>query len=354
MECEYCKKTLSTLSNLNYHKKTNKRCFSIRKQQELEYSKIILNELNDLKKELHDKEAVIKQNEAVIKQKDEIIKQKDEIIKELAIKSVSAPKTTKTTVIKNNNTTTNNNTKYEFLAPFDLTSEYIRKKVNESFTEEYFLKGQRGVASFTYDNLIKDESNGKQKYYCTDLSRKVFVYSNYNTGKIMKDYKSNNLTKLIAGDIINKSQCLYKDGIETIKEKEEETKSSSSSSSMIFKKSMVYLNNLSDIESIKVNNEGFVRVLCGLVCNTDGNNNTIMIKDKEEDDCDEEEEEIIYVIEDLTEKEEEEDLSKYTPEYFARKEALIEREYRENSMYKLFKRQLEEERARYGGEKNRE
>lgn len=29
MECEFCKKSLSTLSNLNYHKKTNKTCQSI-------------------------------------------------------------------------------------------------------------------------------------------------------------------------------------------------------------------------------------------------------------------------------------------------------------------------------------
>lgn len=88
--------------------------------------------------------------------------------------------------------------------------------------------------------------------------------------------------------------------------------------------------------------------LAGLACNVTAHENgdiTYEILDRNIDG-----EEIIYVIEDSTgEKEEEdEDLSKYTPEYFARKEALIEREYRENSMYKLFKRQLEEERARYG------
>ena len=29
MECEYCKKKLTTLSSLNYHKKTNKSCLKI-------------------------------------------------------------------------------------------------------------------------------------------------------------------------------------------------------------------------------------------------------------------------------------------------------------------------------------
>lgn len=337
MECEFCKKKYSNKSNLKYHQQSSKKCLTIQGKEidNLECpscSKVYINkktlDVHLLKCNKWNKwnDAMFREKilelEKEVREKDKLLKQKDKDIKDIAIQSVLAPKTTTKTVIKTTTTTTTNN-KYEFLAPFDLTSEYIRNKVNESFTEEYFLKGQRGVASFTYDNLIKDEKSGKKNYYCTDLSRKVFVYKK-DDGKINKDYKSNSLTNMIAGDIISKSQCIYKDGLESIRE----------DTSELFRKSMVYLNNLSDIESIKVNNEGFVRVLCGLVCNNTDNN----------------EEEIVYVIEDSAtdnDEEEEEDLSKYTNEYFERKEALIENEYRHSEMYNLFCRQLNDEKAKY-------
>ena len=143
---------------------------------------------------------------------------------------------------------------------------------------------------------------------------------------------------MIAGDIINKSQCIYKDGLLRINDGEDEGCSINNKS--LFRKKMVYLNNLCDIESLKENNEGFVRVLCGLVCNNENND-----------------EELVYVIESSSEEggcewseeeeEEEEDLSKYTKEYFDNKEAMIEREFRDSGMYKSFRRQFEVEKAKY-------
>jgi len=41
MECNYCKKTFSTLGNLKYHKKTNKSCIKIQSDNNLISEKII-------------------------------------------------------------------------------------------------------------------------------------------------------------------------------------------------------------------------------------------------------------------------------------------------------------------------
>lgn len=329
MNCEFCKSVFTKRKDLYTHQRRAKYCLEIQRQlkQKCEYCGGVKEEEHYCHQKMMYLE---KQNEEL----KEILKQKDKVIQEIALKSVSAPKT----VIKNTNTntTTNNtNNKYEFLAPFDLTSEYIKRKVQESFTEEYFLKGQKGVASFTYENLLLDEETGKQNYYCTDLSRKIFVYKKKqgdNNTKVSKDFKSNNLTTLIATDIIDKSKYLYEDGLRRIRR-------NVNNDSDIFDKSLLYVNNLCDIKGLRINNDGFVLKLCGLVCNSPFSTSS-------SDD----EEELVYVIESTSSEgegeEEEEDLSKYTKEYFESKEALIE-SFRGSSMYKPFLVQLEVEKKKY-------
>lgn len=318
MICEFCRSRFTKQKNMLAHQRTAEYCLEIQrlknniceycrdevKQFEIHYchQKIIMS-LQKQNEEL--KEIINKQNEE--------LKQKDKLIQDIVIKSVSTPKT----IIKN---TTNN--KYEFLAPFDLTSDYVKSKVSESFTEEYFLKGQKGVANFSYENLLIHEISGKQNYYCTDLSRKIFVYRKEGSDKVIKDYKLNNLTNMISTDIIDKSQSIYEDGLRRIKK----TKNSDSD---LFDKTLVYFNNLCDIKSMKTNNDRFVLKLCELVCNINNDN---------EDD------EIEYIIED--DSEEEEDLSKYTKEYFENKEALIDK-FRDNKMYKTFLANFEAEKLKY-------
>ena len=43
MNCEYCKKVLSTKSNLNYHQKNNKSCLLIQQKESDNEIKIALN-----------------------------------------------------------------------------------------------------------------------------------------------------------------------------------------------------------------------------------------------------------------------------------------------------------------------
>jgi hypothetical protein len=327
-KCEYCGYGV-TVKDEKQHYCYQKMIYHLEKQNE------------ELKEMLKQKDKMIEEKDKVLQQKDKVIEGKDKVIQEIALKSASTP-----TTITNNNTTTTtttttNNNKYEFLAPFHLTSEYIKKKVDESFTEEYFLKGQKGVASFTYENLLIDEDTGKQNYYCSDLSRKIFVYKKKQGGKVRKDFKSSNLTNLIATDIIDKSKCLYEDGMRKIRR-------SVKNDSEIFDKSLVYVNNMCDIKGMRINNNGFVLKLCGLVCNR--SRSPFLMKDDDDDDDDDDE--LVYVIESMSSEEDEEDeddeedLSKYTKEYFESKEALIEN-FRESAMYETFKKQLEAEKAKY-------
>ena len=318
--CEFCNKSFARKYNFNVHQQTAKYCLKLQENE--------IERLKNREKELNE----------IIKEKDKIIKQKDQDMREITIQSVSAPRT--------NITVNNNNNRYNFLQTFNLSAEYIKSQIDAYFTENHFLDGQKGVAIFTHDNLIRD-NEGKSKYFCSDLARRIFIYKNVD-GLIQKDFKSETLTNLIANDIIAKSCMMYQEirpelTLDNYKEKN-------------------YVSNLADIKNLKKDNTTFAMTLARLACNVMAHENgdiTYEILDRNIDG-----EEIIYVIEDSTgekeeeeaeeDDEEEEDLSKYTPEYFARKEALIEKEYRENCMYKLFKRQLEEERARYGGEKNRE
>uniref|UniRef100_A0A6C0E0E7 Uncharacterized protein n=1 Tax=viral metagenome TaxID=1070528 RepID=A0A6C0E0E7_9ZZZZ len=108
------------------------------------------------------------------------------------LKSVSAPKTIN-----------NQNNKYTFLTPFNLTKEEIKEKIEQNFTKDHFMNGQKGVADFTYNNLLLDEKK-QLNYFCSDTSRKFFCYKDVN-GELKKDIKTKMLTNFIADDIIIKS-----------------------------------------------------------------------------------------------------------------------------------------------------
>ena len=96
MECEFCKTTLKSLSSLNYHKKTNKKC--LEKQNIILTDKFIPCEfcnkiftsqilkthlLSCKNKKEREKDEIIKEKDEIIKEKDEIIEEKDEIIEEM-------------------------------------------------------------------------------------------------------------------------------------------------------------------------------------------------------------------------------------------------------------------------------
>ena len=104
--------------------------------------------------------------------------------------------------ISNNNLTN----KYNYLTKLKLTDEIIKRTVEEDFTEKYFIEGQKGVAMFTYNNLLLDEENNL-KYVCGDVNRYLFYYKN-DDETIQKDVKAINLTQMISEYVIQKSQSI--------------------------------------------------------------------------------------------------------------------------------------------------
>jgi len=95
---------------------------------------------------------------------------------------------------------TNNNQKVLITTPMDMSQPSVTKAIQLGFSEDYLVQGQKGVARFAYDNILKDEQ-GKLKYICTDAARQIFQFKDEN-GSIQKDVRATKLTKaLLDGEL---------------------------------------------------------------------------------------------------------------------------------------------------------
>jgi hypothetical protein len=266
MECEFCKTTLKSLSSLNYHKKTNKKCLekqniiltdkfipcefcnkrfsnqtlkihllSCKNKKETEKDKLIEN----MKKE---KDDIIKEKDQIIKEKNQIIEEKKQIIEDMneekeqiiedmneekeqiikekdllkeeilflqnrilelevenkiylkdhdLVKNLAfQPKTTTT-----NNNHNNNNNKIKVMNNFFDNPEKVKQLVDEKLTQDHICDGQKGVAQFAINFLLKDDE-GNMNYFCTDPSRSIFKFQN-SDGETEKDIKAMKLTNML-------------------------------------------------------------------------------------------------------------------------------------------------------------
>jgi len=203
MECEYCKKKLSTLSSLNYHKKTNRSCLAIQIKEVnintnvCEFCNKTLNSKQTLK--VHIKNCKIKEKNENEKLKKEITRLENEIIKlkieneylikdhELVHKIASQSKTT--------NLNHNNNNKINVVNNIFNNPDKVKEIVETQLTKNHIVDGQKGIAHFAFNTLLKD-NDGNTNYFCTDLSRSIFKFQN-SEGELEKDFKANKLTDLI-------------------------------------------------------------------------------------------------------------------------------------------------------------
>jgi hypothetical protein len=120
---------------------------------------------------------------------------------DIAKSAVQQPKST--TTVKNNI----RNNVYANMPPIsDLTREYIQTQVDEHFDSNYFVEGQKGVARFAYNKLLKDE-DGTLYVECTDPSRHVYRFKDQD-GNIIRDLKARRLTSMIAEPVKLKSREL--------------------------------------------------------------------------------------------------------------------------------------------------
>ena len=236
MSCEFCKKVLSSKSNLNYHQKNNKTCLLIQQkinENEIEIALVDCEFCNqsfsesNLVKHLQkcktrpliemirkDKEIETfrkdkdKEIEMIRKDKDKEIEKLKKINKKMKkkimdftieierlkeansiyskdhkeiIKIANQPKT------NNNNNIIGNN--------FFNDSEKIKEIINTRLDRFDIAGGQKGIAQFAVNNLLKND-DGIPNYVCTDPSRHIFKFQNED-GQVEKDVKATKLTNLL-------------------------------------------------------------------------------------------------------------------------------------------------------------
>jgi len=210
MECEFCNKSFSTTGNLRYHKKTSKKCQEIQNRNhhnkdEIESSFVnceFCNKIFTLQ--------ILKNHHKNCKKKTEIdIQNFTEEIKHLRMRILELEAENKIyskdhDFIKTMAAQPKTNNKIKINNNFFDNPERIKQMIGEKLNKDYVSDGQKGVAQFAYDTLLKDD-DGNMNYICSDPSRHIFKFQN-SEGNIEKDIKAVKLTNmLIDAGIASKS-----------------------------------------------------------------------------------------------------------------------------------------------------
>jgi len=183
--CKFCNKQFTSNSYLNKH--VDKYCIERYKilfeKKDKEYEEKL--ELKD--KELCEAYNRIQELENQIKTvrlevENEMIKERNDRLESTVEEIAKQPKN-------------QINNKILITTALNLSTEKISSVINGTFSHEHLSMGQKGVARFAYDNMLKDDE-GKLKYICTDPSRQIFQYKN-EEGKIQKDVRAAKLTKAL-------------------------------------------------------------------------------------------------------------------------------------------------------------
>jgi hypothetical protein len=129
------------------------------------------------------------------------------------------PKTTNTTNIKGNQNIKNvltSNDKYQE----NTSREYIisaADHMNSENMENYFWKGQSGIAQFVIENIIKTE-DGQMVLCCTDFTRHRFKYID-EKNEIREDIEARTFTQKVAGPTKEVFEKVYNNIQENIEDK---------------------------------------------------------------------------------------------------------------------------------------
>lgn len=263
-ECIFCKKLFTTNSNLKKHQKTTKKCINIQlesisnietkffkceyckkdfttKQYFEKHTKICVNKLKDentlLTAQLSEARERILDLENNMKTvrleiENEFIKERNNRLETTVEEIAKQPKNQQI------------NNKIIITTPLDLSSRSVQQAIESNFSHEHLTMGQKGVARFAYDNMLKDDK-GKLKYICTDPSRQVFQYKN-DKGVLEKDVRATKLTKaLLEADI---KQTSHKIAWDNMKDGDND----------IF---MQYTNHYQNIQELEQDNSDFSKEL---------------------------------------------------------------------------------------------
>jgi hypothetical protein len=224
--CEYCERVFKSNSSLNHHKKRAKYCLELQSKYPLKFQcefcdKVLATNFGLQRhfeickgKKMYTNAQLIECYETRLRQqKDHYEQQEKMYLKQIQdlqdrLENLARAGIEKSTITTNNTTTTTHN--YINMRPFtELTPEYVANQVDEHFTLKYFTQGQKGLARFAYNKLLKD-SDGNLYMECSDPSRHVFrIKDSY--GSIIRDLKAKRLTSIIAEPVKLKSDQILRE-----------------------------------------------------------------------------------------------------------------------------------------------
>lgn len=240
MECEFCKKTLSTVSSLRLHQKSTKYCLKLQnKCNTMDYTcdyctssfqiKSILkvhqktckigikqnNEINDLKQTC---EKIIQDNDEIIHKKDDeinelkqLIQDKERQINELKHKYETLKRENviimedkvklmdKLSIGTTNNTTNNNNTMIFLQNAEPISEDYIKDQVVK-LTYDQHVRGIDGYVEH-YDSIVKN------RIVSSDPSRNKIEYKTPE-GQIVKELGYGYLFTNLCKNILDRTKQL--------------------------------------------------------------------------------------------------------------------------------------------------
>ena len=217
MICQHCNNSFKSIKSLQQHQRKTKYCllqqnkdFRCNGCNKISFSTndndthmsnciiILKNTISELKEENKDiiyfQEQMNKYkelNEEKEKNYKEQLIDKDNQIKFLQEQIFSITKT----AISKPTTTNNNNTKILNMSIINFENSNVENIINDKFNLDMISEGQKGVAKFAANYLLKDTDNNLN-YVCTDPSRKIFKYKN-DTGDIEKDINAQKLTNIL-------------------------------------------------------------------------------------------------------------------------------------------------------------
>ena len=220
MNCQYCNNLLKNNWSLINHQKTAKYCLKLQEKTVEKNDKFNCNFCGiflSTKQRLvsHAKscnantpyvQSIFAKYEQKISKLDKEItelKAQLQIYKELSDRELSCVEDIARQPRTQNNNTQNN---LMMLSPLNLNKEAFAETIRDSFTKDYFLQGQKGVARFAVEKLLRD-SDGKLKYVCTDPSRQVYRFKTLD-GELERDIKAKKLTSVLAENLTKQSHSL--------------------------------------------------------------------------------------------------------------------------------------------------